>query len=391
MSNCGVLSNQNRFYAKQESSFGVAPAVAAADRLAAVKLAIQQFDELRERKDKTGTRTFVGVTPGGRKRTRFNIQTYLMSNGIPGSAPAAAALFQAALGGAPLTFPGGSAGAGSTTTDVVFSGPHGLITGQAFGFNGELRFVTAVGSPSSVAVNAPFSTAPASGNPLTGAVTYQPAAELPSLSIFDYWDPAWAVDRILIGAAVGTFEVKVNADFHEFEFAGEAKDVLDTTSFTAGQGGLASFPAEPALSAFSAVPIPGNLGQAWLGAAAAKFLTVTQASITLDNDLDLRNREFGSSTPQCHGAGLRKVLARFKLFEADDNATRGLYQAARAGTPIGVLFQLGQTAGALCGVYLKSVVSRVPEFDDADRLLEWSFTDCRAQGMGDDEIYVAFG
>jgi len=36
-------------------------------------------------------------------------------------------------------------------------------------------------------------------------------------------------------------------------------------------------------------------------------------------------------------------------------------------------------------------VPKVPEFDDGDRILEWNFSDCRAQGAGDDEIYVAFG
>ena len=390
MSNC-VLSNQNRFYAKVEAAFGQAPVIAAADRLSAIRLAIRQVDELRERKDKTGSRTFVGVAPGGRKRTQFQLQTYLMAGSSPGTAPASGSLFEAALGGVPLVFAGGTAGAGSTTTNIVFSGAHGLAVGQAFGSGDELRFVTAVGSPTSVTVNAPFGVAPGSGAALTGAVTYVPAADLPSVSIFDYWDPAGAVDRILIGGACGVFRIKVNSDFHEFEFSGEAKDVLDTTSFTAGQGGLGSFPGEPAVAAASGVPVPGNLGQAWLGATASKFLSVTKAAIALDNDLDLRNREFGSSVPLCHGGGQRKVTADIRLLELDDTATRGLYQAARAQTPIGVMLQLGQTAGSLCGAYLKSVVPKAPEFEDEDRLLEWSFSDCRAQGQGDDEIYVAFG
>ncbi len=390
MSNC-VLSNQNRFYAKVEASFGAAPVITAADRLAAIRLGIKQRDEVRERKDKTGGRTYVGVAPGGRKRTEYKLETYLMSGTTPGTAPVAGRFFQAALGGGPLAFAGGTAGAGSTTTVIVFSSAHGLAVGQALGFADELRFVAAVNSTTSVTVNAPFTTAPASGAALTGAVTYTPAAELPSLSVFDYWDPAGAVDRILIGAAVGIAQVKINGDFHEFEFSGEAKDVLDTTSFVAGQGGLSSFPAEPAASASAAVPVPGNLGQAWLGATASKFLTVTSATISLDNDLDLRNREFGSNVPLCHGGGLRKVLADVKLYEADDAATRGLYQAARAQTPVGVMFQLGQTAGQLFGVHLKNVVPKAPEFDDQDRLLEWSFRECRAQGQADDEIYVAFG
>ncbi len=386
-----VLSSQNRFYAKLEAAFGQVPAVTAAERLAAIQLGIRQVDELRERKDKTGSRTYVGASPGGRKRTNFRLQTYLMAGTTPGTAPAAGTLFQAALGAAPLVYGGGTAGAGSTTTQIVFSAAHGLAVGQAFGFNDELRFVATVVNPATVTVSAPFAATPGTGATLTGAVTYKPTADLPTMSIFDYWDPAGAVDRILIGAACGAFQVKVNADYHEFEFSGEAQDVIDTASFAAGQGGLSSFPAEPAVGAFTGLPVPGNLGQAWLGTSASKFLTVTKATVSLDNDLDTRNREFGTSVPQCHGAGLRRVTADVRLYEADDTATRGLYQAARAETPVQVMFQLGQKSGQLFGAYLKSVVPRVPEFDDEDRLLEWSFTDCRAQGQGDDEIFVAFG
>ncbi len=390
MSDC-ILSNQNRFYARLETAFGQAAGITAADRLSAVQLRIRQRDELRDRKDKTGSRTFVGVAPGGRKRTGFDIATYLIAGTTPGSAPAAGALFQAAMGANPLVFGGGTAGAGSTTTQIVFSGPHGLVVGQGFGFNNELRFVSQVVSATSVILSAPFSAAPGSGAALSGAVTYKPAADLPTVSIFDYWDPATVVQRILVGGACGIFRVKINADFHEFQFTGEAQDVLDSASFTAGQGGLSSFPAEPAVAGFTGLPVPGNLGQAWLGATASKFTTVTKATVELDNDLDMRNREFGSSVPQCHAPGLRKVTADISLFEEDDAATKGLYQSARAQTPVGVMFQLGQAAGQLFGVYMKAVVPKVPQFDDSERSLQWSFEGCRAQGTEDDEIFVAFG
>ena len=40
--------------------------------------------------------------------------------------------------------------------------------------------------------------------------------------------------------------VKLNGDFHEFEFKGSAQDIIDSVSFTTGQGGATTFPAEPA-------------------------------------------------------------------------------------------------------------------------------------------------
>jgi len=68
-----------------------------------------------------------------------------------------------------------------------------------------------------------------------------------------------------------------------------------------------------------------------------------------------------------------------------------LYQASRQRSPMGVMFQLGQQEGQLFGVYLKSVVPEVPEFDDGETRLQWRFSNCRAQGTFNDELFVAFG
>jgi hypothetical protein len=55
------------------------------------------------------------------------------------------------------------------------------------------------------------------------------------------------------------------------------------------------------------------------------------------------------------------------------------------------MFQLGQTGGGLLGIYMPSVVPAVPEFDDGEPNLKWSFPDSRAQGQANDEIAVAVG
>lgn len=390
MSN-SVLSVQNRFYAEVEPAFGQVPAIAAANRFSAVKLGAKQSDEQRDRKDKTGSRTYVGVTPGGRRRTQFSLLSYLLAGTTPGTEPAVGKLFHGVLGNGPLAFGGGTAGSGSTSTQIVFSAAHGLSVGQAFASSDELRFVATVNSPTSVTVNAPFSAAPAAGALLKGAVTYTPATEIPSLSIFDYWTPSTAVSRVLAGAVCGKLQVKINGDFHEFEFSGEGQDIIDSASFTSGQGGLSSFPAEPAINWTPEPAVPGNLGQAWLGASASRFMTVTRGTVTLDNDIDMRGQEFGSRVPLFHSPGMRKVTADIELFELDDAATQGLYQSARAQTPIQVVIQLGQTSGALFGVCMKAVIPKVPQFDDKERTLAWSFSGCRAQGLADDEIYVALG
>ena len=137
--------------------------------------------------------------------------------------------------------------------------------------------------------------------------------------------------------------------------------------------------------------IPGSLGQLWLGNTPAKFLTITDGSISLDNDVELRAKEFGSSLPRAVVPGNRKVLLDLDLFSQDDTATRDLYQSARQRSPIGVGVQLGQAAGSLMGIYLKSVIPEVPELDDSDRRLQWRFKNSRAQGTADDEMVLAFG
>jgi len=79
------------------------------------------------------------------------------------------------------------------------------------------------------------------------------------------------------------------------------------------------------------------------------------------------------------------------LYGREDDTTKSLYQAARQRSPIAVMFLLGQDAGQLFGMYLKSVVPEVPEFDDSETRLQWRFSGCTAQGTADDEIGGAFG
>lgn len=385
-----ISSNSNRFYCGLETVYGQSPAITATNRLSAVKLTAKQELDMAARKDKTGSRTFGGSPQGGRRKTSFDLKTYINSWPVGTDAPAYGPLVQAALGAAPLSSAGGTVSGVSNSTQIAFSAPHGLVPNQGVSFGGEIRFVASVVDPSNIIVNAPFTVAPAAGAPMGGTVTYLPATELPSVSIFDYWSPATAVQRILNGSAIDKMSLSVNGDYHEFEFSGVAKDVTDSSSFSTGQAGLTTFPAEPALGGFDLSVVPGNLGQAWLGAVQQQFLTVTEASLQVDNNLDTRTREYGTSTPLAISPGSRSVTFDFSLFEKDDASTAGLYQAARQRSPISVMLQLGQSAGQLVGIYLKSVVPELPSFDDTDRRLQWRFQKSRAHGTHDDELAIAF-
>jgi len=386
-----ISSNANRFYTALEGAYGQVGALTSINRIPALKLTVQQKLDMADRKDKTGSRTFAGMPMGGRKRTNFELRTYLTSWQKTAGAPGYGPLFQAALGGTPLQS-GGMAVASTTAGGrITFAAAHGLAAGQAVTSSGEIRFVSAIVDPQTVQLNAPFTILPAQGATMGTAITYVPATELPSVSVFDYWSPSTAVHRVLCGAAVDQMQILVNGDYHEVHFSGLAQDVVDSTTFSGSQGQLTSFPPEPTLDAFDFSVVPGNLGQAWLGTSPTQFLTITSASVVVKNQLDSRTREFGSSLPRAISPGQRSVTAAFELFSMDDDATKALYQAARQQSPITVMLQLGEVEGQVMGVYLKSVIPEVPEFNDNQNRLQWNFRSSRAQGTVDDEVTVAFG
>ena len=386
-----ISSNANRFYCATESTYGQVATITANNRIPSVKLTAKQQLEVSNRKDKTGSRTFAGLPPGGRRKTTFDLTTFLTTWSAGASPPSYGPLFQGALGSAAAMFTGGTVAPGSSTTTLKFAAPHGLAPGQAVTYLEELRFVAAVVDSTSVQLNAPLSVAPTASATIGPTATYFPATELSSVSVFDYWAPNSAVHRILCGAGIDQMSVKVNGDFHEFTFSGSAQELVDSTSFTSGIGQLSSFPPEPALGAFDYSIVPGHLGQVWLGNGPDRFFTLTDAQIVLNNSLDLRGQEFGSSVPRAISPGTRDVSIDFQLFQQDDGATQGLYQAAKQQSPISAMLQLGQQPNQLFGVYLKSVLPEVPEYDDAGARLQWHFRSSRAQGTVDDEIVVAFG
>lgn len=384
-----ISSNANRFYVAVEASYGEAATVSAASRFPAVRLQAQQLLERGKRLDKTGTRTFLGTSKDERRVTAFEARTYLTSwNGT--SEPSYGPLFQAALGAPPQLNSGLTIASVVTPTQMQTTTPHGLGIGSAVSFQSEIRFVTGVPDSSTFVVNAPFASAPGINAALAPTVTYGLSTALPSLTLYDYWDPLTAVSRIVTGAAADTLEVTVNGDFHEFVFGGPAADLLDTSSFVAGSGRLSSFPVEPALAAFDYSIVPGHLGEVWLGATQAEFFTLTGATIELKNNINTRNQEFGSSYPRAIAPGERQVATSFTLLAQDDAQTTNLYAAAKQRTPIPAMLQLGQQQGRLMGIFLPNMTPEIPSFNDSGTRLEWEFKINLAQGISNDEIYVAF-
>lgn len=384
-----ISSNANRFYVAIEASYGEAAAVNTGNRFPAVRLQAQQLLERGKRLDKTGTRTFLGTSPDSRRQTAFEARTYLTSwsgTGDPGYGP----LVQASLGSASQLSSGLVVAAVQTATQIQTTEPHGLSIGSAVSYLNEIRFVTAIPDVSIVGINVPFSNIVVPNALLSPTVTYRLSTSLPSITLYDYWDPITATSRIVTGAAVDTFQVVLNGDYHELIFTGPAADLLDSSSFVSGSAGLGSFPSEPALTDFDYSIVPGHLGQVWLGTTPNQFFTLTEASIEVNNNLNVRSQEYGSSYPRAIAPGPRQVASEFTLLAQDDSQTSTLYIAAKQRETVSAMLQLGQQQQKLMAIFLPTMTPEIPNYDDSETRLQWQFKNNLAQGTADDELYIAF-
>src|SRR3954447_7093336 len=383
-----ILSNANRFYSALETGYGQVPSITAANRFVGTRMQAHQVIERARRTDKTGNRSYIGLGTGGRRRTAFEVRTFLTSLG--GAVhPSYGTLLQAALGS--ITESGGSIEVAAVTnaTNVQSASPHGLTFGSGIALGGELRFVSNVIDSSTFTLNAPFSGTLQTGAILSGALTYRLSTVLPTLSLFDYWDPITTVSRIITGASVNTFNISVNGDYHEFLFSGPAADLLDSRTLQNGTAGLPNFPSEPALEPLESLAVPGHLGQVWLGNVPNQFFTMTGAAIRVKNNVAVRNDEFGSSYPRTATAGQREVETSFAVMAQDDEQTQALYAVGKQGSTLPVMFQLGQQQGQLLGVYLPRLNLELPTFNDSATTLEWMFKSNVAEGANNDELILA--
>jgi hypothetical protein len=384
-----ISSNANRFYTAIEATYGQAATVSAANRFPAVRLQAHQLLVPGKRQDKTGSRTFLGISSSAKRKTAFEVRTYLTSWSTTGE-PSYGPLFHAGMGAAPQYSSGLVVASMPNAIQVQTSVPHGLLPGAAISYLGEIRFVTGVPTPESLNVSAPFSNLAQPNATLSATITYQLATSLPSVTLYDYWDSTNSINRIVTGAGVDTLEVTVNGDYHTFVFGGPAADLLNASSLMAGTAGLSSFPAEPPLGSFDYSIVPGHLGQVWLGSPLNQYFTLTAANVAIKNNMDLRNQEFGSSYPAAIVPGPREVAVNFTLMVQDDAQTTALYTAAKQRTPIAAMLQLGQQQGQLMAIYLPNMMPELPAYNDAETRLQWSFSNNLAQGATNDEIYIAF-
>jgi len=180
---CYISSNNNRVYVALESNYGQAAAVTGGNRIPLVKLAAQQVPEQTGRRDKTGSRTFAGLPNRIRRRTHFQLNTFMTQWTDQTVQPTHGPLFQASMGASPIIFAGGTVAVVTAQTQIQLAAAHGLVPGQGITSGGEMRFVTAVLNTTTVFINAPFTNDPEAGGTIGATATYPLATDVGSATL----------------------------------------------------------------------------------------------------------------------------------------------------------------------------------------------------------------
>jgi hypothetical protein len=383
---CYISPIHNHHYVAFEDEYGRAAAIQSVNRFLAVQLDARQTTEKPQRRDRTGSRTATAWAGRFRKRAEFEVRTYLYSLS-DGGRPRIAPLLEGALGSETI-LGGGATIASANGSMVTFSQAHNLAPGHAISIGQDLRFVASVESSTVVRLNAELSAPLSAGDPAGPTAVYSPALDLRSVSIYDYWQPATATQRAIVGAAVDRMEIRANGDYHEFRFSGPAAEILSSSD---GQGGASAVPAEPSGAGEIQSPVPGHIGQLWLGTGPSRMLTVLNARVRLANHITLRLDEFGQTTARCFLPGQREVLVDLEVFSRAATDFDEIYSAAAGQAPVSLHLQLGEQQGQMCAVYLPALIPEIPEFTTEGSRLLWRFTGMQAVGTAEDEIHVAFG
>lgn len=133
-----------------------------------------------------------------------------------------------------------------------------------------------------------------------------------------------------------------------------------------------------------------QLGQAWLGNSTARFFTLIDAHLSINNNVQLRQRDMTASAVQAIAPGPREVTADFTVFAQDDAQTTALYAIAKQKGTISLQLQIGSIPGQMMSVYVPSVTPELPLFNDTTERLQWHFRKCAARGVSNDELFLAF-
>lgn len=382
-----IATHSNRVYLKSEVDYPELNEMSEAQLAPVTSLRVSAKRKQLFRQDKTGYRSETPVLGPQRELVEVSMQAYGTGWDGGSTKTAISPLLESGFAAATTVGTSYTVSAVSGGT-ITFDADTDLSVGSALVFGQEMRFVAAVAGPRDVTLNAPFTMEPSTGSALLGSAGLRAGDSVRPMSVLDTWNPTQAVQRFMSGVTADKLTIEINNDFLEVGMKGYAQNLFDSVSGVGGAGFV--FPPAPVgAGSMLASPIAGHLGQAILGIEGTRVCTLTEAKISIDNNIEPRTDEFGCYGTKAFVLGKRRVTLDMTLFERNDSLSQALYASAANNVPVPVMLQIGNQQGGMFGIYLPAVLFALPDFDDKQARLLWRFQASLALGAENDEIFIA--
>jgi hypothetical protein len=369
-----------RIFAAKQTTFGVAPTLAATD---AIRHITAQLNVSNNRIESAERNLHPSVLNKWvrRKTATFSVGGIFYPSGTIAVLPDHTDFLECGLGAVANPTPlATTIASGPTTTGATLASGAGLAVGQGILINvttgspvtGRVVRVLASVAGAVVTWSPALSLAPAVGDSVKSCITYSPTTAIPNaLTIAHYLTD---ISKEGTGAVIEQLTIGFDAnDEVRWSASGPMKDRL-----TAAQ-------AQPgAFTTVGTTPPSGLVGGLRINTVAVEFLKL---DITIANTMEMDNFQFGTSSAVGYfRKNKRKVMATITAI-LSDNTT--LMAAAENATDNNVLLaQCGQTEGNIIAVYGPNLDFDVPDMPDGEETLELSFTGQMKGVAGNDEVRV---
>jgi hypothetical protein len=383
--------SKGRLFVKKESSYGVDPTLAATNAIRFIEAAIQwrPFNRVNspEHKGTPGVHARLDRKSTGVGEIR---QCFIRPSQTLQTLPEADPIFEAAFGqvtnrtdadgaftGTPTTTTGTTDTVGSLAVGdcVIINSTNGANVGNY------VRKLTGV-SGSNLTWDPALPAAPVATDTVKGCITYTPTDDL-AISLYLAHKLTNATqDRVLEGWGIDRWRAIFDQNAEPmFNCSGPAKRQITT--------GHADFPTIPSSQTLVGTGNPpyGGTGNVFIDGTLYK---VKHLEVELQNSLVTRNNEIGEATPtEVYRNGKRLVSVQIEAW-ADTPAT--LYDKTELGSFVSMIHQAGTTEGNIVAVYCPRVDFEVPDQDDPENEVSWSFTGAALESAVDagDELTLAF-
>jgi hypothetical protein len=377
----GTISSGNltRLFVSAESTYGTLPTPANSDAVDTLGVVFTPKLNRVASPARRGTPGVAQMLPR-RSTVDWKINPSMWEpSGTVGTASYFAALLKAGFGS--QTLPGLSTTVNddaASTTGATLTSAEGLAEDDlmtfdvASGARTEITRVTGIDTLD-VTFDA-LSVAPDDEGDAVAGVTYKLATSISqTLSLFLFHEDSGKKEAVSGGIVNemtfqfdGTTEVQVS-------FSGPGKELV-RTGFS-----------EPSSFAPTGTPVSGvDVGNLYMGGSA--FL-IRKASVTINNGIELRNSELGTSHPTGYfrGANRRSVKVTVEYYFDDDT----LISKAETLTTAEARLLVGATAGKRVGMVIPKIEWEMPEFGDAASGIVLSQDGVALETDGNDEVFAA--